>query len=414
MIIPTESPRLLNEGFFFLGTTPLNPQERRIATLSAGTFPKISSTKTACFTGHGVVEYPLRLQTFVCIFYSQGLSMRYCIWNNKGGVGKTFLTYCLSTEYAIRHPEKTVVAVDMCPQANISEMLLGGNGDGEINLATCCENDRTIASYIKRRFEKSQFERLGTETTFFVPVHQYNKKMPSNLFLLPGDVDLDICAALIDYMGSSPRRGAWLTSRHLLVDLLDVFEGNAKTDTTVFIDSNPSFANYTQLGIIAADRLIVPCTADSASIRGIFNILRLVFGVKSPNEISADEVFDTFFTKLQDVGVSPKIHAFVLNKARTSNSSASAAYRSHVGEIRRITTEIAATHSKCFTPTTTSERIYEMKDCNTIAPVMSYNGLPPSQLHQTRYTVYDEQPQVNQTQIDPFMEALQRLVAGLA
>ncbi len=340
--------------------------------------------------------------------------MRYCIWNNKGGVGKTFLTYCLATEYAICHPEKTVVAVDMCPQANISEMLLGGNGVGEIKLATCCENDRTIASYIKKRFEKSQFERLGTETTFFVPVHQYNPKMPSNLFLLPGDVDLDICAALIDYMGSSPRRGSWMTSRRLLIDLLDVFESNNRNDTTVFIDSNPSFANYTQLGIIAADRLVVPCTADSASIRGIDNILRLVFGVKQPNATAVDEVFDTFFTKLQDVGVSPKIHAFVLNKTRTSNSSAAAAYRSHVDEIRRITTQIAATHSVCFTATTMSERIYEMKDCNTIAPVMSYHGLPPSELHQKQYTVYDEKAQVNQTQIDPFVQALQQLVAGLA
>jgi cellulose biosynthesis protein BcsQ len=26
--------------------------------------------------------------------------MKYCIWNNKGGVGKTFLTYAIATEYA--------------------------------------------------------------------------------------------------------------------------------------------------------------------------------------------------------------------------------------------------------------------------------------------------------------------------
>lgn len=339
--------------------------------------------------------------------------MRYCIWNNKGGVGKTFLTYCLATEYAIHHPEKTVIAVDMCPQANISEMLLGGNGRGEDNLATCCENDRTIASYIKRRFEKSQFERLGNETTFFVPVHQYNDKMPPNLFLLPGDVDLDICAALIDYMGSSPRRGAWMTSRRFLDDLISVFEGVNKQETVFFIDTNPSFANYTQLALLAAERIIVPCTADSASIRGISNILRLIFGVRPTNNGAMDEVFDTFSRRLRDYGTWPKIHAFVLNKARTLNSGASAAYRSHVDEIRRITTQIAATHSECFTSTTPPERIYEMKDCNTIAPVMSYNGLPPSALHQTKYTVYDERAKVNQTQIDPFMEALETLLAGL-
>ncbi|MDR2704276.1 MAG: ParA family protein, partial [Planctomycetaceae bacterium] len=72
-------------------------------------------------------------------------SIRYCIWNNKGGVGKTFLTYCLSIEYAIQHPQKRVVVIDMCPQANVSEMLLGGNGIGEERLASCCDNGKTIA-----------------------------------------------------------------------------------------------------------------------------------------------------------------------------------------------------------------------------------------------------------------------------
>lgn len=51
---------------------------------------------------------------------------KYCIWNNKGGVGKTFLTYLLATEYAKNNPSQQVVVVDMCPQANVSEILLGG------------------------------------------------------------------------------------------------------------------------------------------------------------------------------------------------------------------------------------------------------------------------------------------------
>jgi|GEM_PF-6579378 len=49
--------------------------------------------------------------------------MKYCFWNNKGGVGKTFLTFAVSTEYAINHPNELVVVADMCPQANVSEML---------------------------------------------------------------------------------------------------------------------------------------------------------------------------------------------------------------------------------------------------------------------------------------------------
>ena len=56
--------------------------------------------------------------------------MRYSIWNNKGGVGKSFLSFVLGTEIANRNPNRYVLLVDMCPQANLSEILLGGNSDG--------------------------------------------------------------------------------------------------------------------------------------------------------------------------------------------------------------------------------------------------------------------------------------------
>ena len=57
-------------------------------------------------------------------------AMRYAIWNNKGGVGKSFLSFILGTEYAENHPDENVLLVDMCPQANLSEIILGGNGFG--------------------------------------------------------------------------------------------------------------------------------------------------------------------------------------------------------------------------------------------------------------------------------------------
>ncbi len=340
--------------------------------------------------------------------------MRYCIWNNKGGMGKTFLTYSLATEYAIRHPEKSVVVVDMCPQANVSEMLLGGNGQGEENLARCYENNRTIASYIKNRYDKSKSGLLGNETTYFVSARQYNGEMPHNLYLLPGDNDLDICALLVDHIATGPQRTAWQTSRRFLDDILNAFENNDKKDKTVFIDTNPSFANYTQLSIIASNRIIVPCTADSASIRGFSNVCRLIYGVRFNGSTAVDDVFDTFSSRLQDIGLSPKVHALVLNKARTSSKEAAAGYRGHVDEIKKITKEIVSQHPECFTEdTAVAERIFDMKDCNTIAPVMSYNGLPPSSLRPTKYPVYEKMAQVNQTQIDPFLEGLKEILDNL-
>jgi Mrp family chromosome partitioning ATPase len=39
----------------------------------------------------------------------------YALWNNKGGVGKSTITFHLATRYAQLHPERHVVVVDMCP-----------------------------------------------------------------------------------------------------------------------------------------------------------------------------------------------------------------------------------------------------------------------------------------------------------
>jgi len=110
---------------------------------------------------------------------------KYLIWNNKGGVGKTFLSYALSVEYAIVHPNEDVVVIDACPQSNVSEIILGGNGTGEANLDKFRDNERSIAGYIKERFRKSQLVKLGNEYTYFVEANKVNKEMPDNLFLLP-------------------------------------------------------------------------------------------------------------------------------------------------------------------------------------------------------------------------------------
>jgi chromosome partitioning protein len=34
-------------------------------------------------------------------------AMRYAVWNNKGGVGKSFLSFVLGTEVAYRHPDQS-------------------------------------------------------------------------------------------------------------------------------------------------------------------------------------------------------------------------------------------------------------------------------------------------------------------
>lgn len=50
--------------------------------------------------------------------------------NNKGGTGKTTLAFQTLSEYARQNSDKKILVIDVCPQANLSELLLGGLNQG--------------------------------------------------------------------------------------------------------------------------------------------------------------------------------------------------------------------------------------------------------------------------------------------
>lgn len=62
----------------------------------------------------------------------------YAIWNNKGGTGKSTITFNIASRFAELHPDRNVLVVDMCPQANSSMLLLGGGIEGESKLLGLC------------------------------------------------------------------------------------------------------------------------------------------------------------------------------------------------------------------------------------------------------------------------------------
>jgi len=343
--------------------------------------------------------------------------MRYMIWNNKGGVGKTFLTYLLASEYARTNPEKKVVVADMCPQANVSEMLLGGDGLGENNLERLMTNGTTVAGYIKARYERSASARLGNEIAYFVKASEYNHEMPANMLLLPGDVDLDICATIINYLAQAPQVGAWKRSRSFLNDLLfSVEQQYGEANTTFFIDCNPSFANYTEMAIIAANRLIIPCTADSSSIRGVNNVLRVAYGVnvnqQTNGAATGDDPFYTFSRNASDNHlVLPKIHLIIQNKSRSLDASATIAFRAHIDRMNRLINAIQGTSPDLFTEN--QNRIINVKDGNTLAAIANHTGLPLSAIQPRQYDIYGKKTQANQSQIDALLVQIEECVAVL-
>ncbi len=332
---------------------------------------------------------------------------RYCIWNNKGGVGKTFLTYLLATEYAKQNPTKEIIVVDMCPQANISEILLGGN-EGQGNLEKCFEKGLTIAHYIKDRYQRGKNSLLGNETTYFVNVKQYNNNLPENLFLVPGDSELDICSGLINYLGLSPEKKAWKNSRSLLADLVSSFANASKKEQVYFFDCNPSFSSYTELAIVASNRLIIPCTADNASIRGIKNIFRLVYGTAEAEESE----FDQFYENAQKYNIPlPAVHRVVQNKSRSHQKNASMDFQASLQEIENTILNLQSRYRGRFSDDKTE--VYNIKDGNTLAAIINYTGKMLDDITIGKHKIYDMEAQVNQDQKELLIEDVKKLISQL-
>ena len=341
---------------------------------------------------------------------------KYLIWNNKGGVGKTFLTYVLALEYALQHPDEDVAVIDACPQSNVSEMLLGGNGKGEQNLTVLRNNEVTIAGYIKRRYETSRFKRLGNESGYFIQCATLNRNCPSNVYLLPGDVDLDICSALIGYLSSAPERHAWAKSRSFLTDLIESFETRhqaSKRPQVFFVDCNPSFANYTELAVLATNRIVVPCTSDAASLRGIENLFKLIYGVSLKKAAgSSEDVFLFFNQSARDNALPlPLIHSFVLNRSRSHLKDAATAFKSHAQEIEKVANDFLEHDNSLFFDA--EAKVFNVKDGNTLASILNHEGVPLSNLQQRKYVIYGQETQANNTQIEPLLEDVKKVVASL-
>lgn len=338
--------------------------------------------------------------------------MKYCVWNNKGGVGKSFLTFCLSTEYALQRPDEIVVVADLCPQANASEMLLGGDGIGQENQFKLHEDGRTIAGYIKDRYTKSRFGMLGSELSYFVRVHDYNSYAPQNLFLLSGDFELDLASQLVRRIETEPIKEAAERAMTMLKDILSAFEESYKMKkVTFFIDCNPSFAIYTELAMFASDRLVIPCTGDFASLRGIKNVVETLY---NPNSGKGKEsIFNmiNFSEKATTLKLNlPMPYLGIINKARTLDKKATVAYAAHVQQIRAYFDSLRHIKDKDGQNIFKAVQVEDIKDCNNISLVVNYNGMPISKLEQKRYKVYDKRTQVNQSQIDPFLDNINAIV----
>lgn len=253
----------------------------------------------------------------------------YSFYNNKGGVGKTTLCFNAATLYAKNNPNTQVLVIDMCPQANISQYLLGG---GKIGYQ---KNQRLQSSATRKNIVgfidwllKGNSNFRKNSTSFIINVNQSNKNISENLYLIAGDSFLESLSLALNYAVINPANiKAWAD---YMTAIKRLCEGEYDTEKykkmVVFIDCNPSFSIYTQMALVSSDKIIVPMMADFSSLEGIKGLFMLLYG-KYPSIVLkkyADDIvtfnkqIDTFKLKL------PKIYEFVFNNYTIKDGVATA------------------------------------------------------------------------------------------
>ncbi|GAA1717067.1 ParA family protein [Nonomuraea bangladeshensis] len=206
------------------------------------------------------------------------------LFNNKGGVGKTTLTYHLA--HMFQRLGHRVLAVDLDPQANLTSMFLneeylaalwaepefpawGGNTESSLikqMRSAMAESDMSDAGTVAASVQPIM-EGLG-DVTFYQPI-----EITDGLWLVPGDLEL---SAFEDRLSA-----AWplcftgdLAAIRTTTAFHRIIEDAARRVAAdlVLIDVGPNLGAINRAALLAADTVLMPLAADLFSLRGLRNL----------------------------------------------------------------------------------------------------------------------------------------------
>ncbi|MFA6197295.1 MAG: ParA family protein [Sulfurimonas sp.] len=344
----------------------------------------------------------------------------YVIWNNKGGVGKSTITFHIASVYAENNPERDVIVVDMCPQANSSSMLMGGGKKSELELQGLLTKDepKSIVGYITKATLKGNAE----INNYITKLSDINKNLTDNIYLISGDGNLELIAPLLSTRANaiplSAEDNPWIEI-HSIIKNLTKKRLTTERACTYFIDTNPSFAIYTELAIAGGEKLLVPINADDSSIFAITGLFNLIWGASSVHPVYGNYTFAAH-AKKYNLEL-PKI-TFLLGNRFTQKVGAAHAFKALSNEaIEKMYSEFQR-NSDRFVDTGNKidsklefENSYsiELRDFNSAGVVAANQGIPLSKMDKNVYEVYGEQIQVARTQRDLCKSAIENLVNKL-
>ena len=333
----------------------------------------------------------------------------YAFWNNKGGTGKTSLAFQAIVRFAEKHKEQQILVIDICPQANLSELLLGGlTGGGSNNLGKLHQEAprRSVGGYLERRLPSPYAKPEFDPGVYLCKPNKFNKSIPGNADLLAGDALVELQANAIATLSNTqiPGTNTWLS---VISWLADFIEATGNEYAAIFLDANPSFGMYTQQALAAATHLILPVMADDSSRRAIQNAFSLVHGIHLPSAIYSQF---SFTTKLREAGRPiPKVHAVVKNRL-TQYMGPASAYFAVLRSIDGFIDSLLKVHPEVFTFTHLNEGVVEVRDFQTTGVVAFAEGKSFSKMESGKHFIMGRETQVNASYIRECQDATEGLL----
>ncbi|MEV4469892.1 AAA family ATPase [Nonomuraea sp. NPDC049504] len=199
------------------------------------------------------------------------------LFNNKGGVGKTTLTYHLA--HMLQRMGRRLLAVDLDPQSNLTSAFLdeddlaiiwkepetpawGGAHQLSLGSPRVDGHIGTVAASVLPIMEG-----IG-DVQFFDPV-----EIVDGLWLIPGDLELSAFEDRLSaawprcYTGEAAALRTTTAFHRIIVDAA------ARVDADiVLIDVGPNLGAINRAALLAADNVLMPLAADLFSLRGLRNL----------------------------------------------------------------------------------------------------------------------------------------------
>jgi chromosome partitioning protein len=177
------------------------------------------------------------------------------IFNNKGGVGKSTITWNLAD--SLGRKDKKVLLLDFDPQCNLSIAMLGEKKFIEQLPTQNIPYGTTVRSFLQRFLQNTGGEQIY--------LHK-GEHTSQNVDIIAGDFWLNVYADSLN-VGSDLLSGTGLSRYVAIRKIIDqVKQQNEIEYDFVLVDLPPSFGSLVRAAFYSSDFYIVPCTSDNFSV----------------------------------------------------------------------------------------------------------------------------------------------------